>query len=40
MEFYTKYITQTLKDAIFMQYWQFKSFHIKQLKDVFETLPS
>ena len=39
LKFHTKYLIHTLKDAIFTQHWNFKSFYIQELIKVFETPP-
>ena len=39
LKFHTKYLTHTLKDAILIQPWHFKSSWIKELISVFETPP-
>ena len=36
LKFHTKYLTHTLKDVIFIKYWDFKSFQIYELICVFE----
>ena len=35
LKFHSKYLTHTLKDAIFIQFWKFKSSHIHKLECVF-----
>ena len=39
LKFHTKYLAQTLKDIIVVQYWKFKSFQTYKLVCIFETPP-
>ena len=39
LKFHTKYLTHTLKERIFIQYWKFRSFQIYKFVNVFETPP-
>ena len=39
LKFHTKYLTQTLKDVLFIDMWKFASFYIYELLSVFEMLP-
>ena len=38
-KFHTKYLTHTLKETIFIQYWKFRSSYIYEVVNIFETLP-
>ena len=39
LKFHSKYLIHTLKDMIFIQCWNFKSFNIEELIGIFETPP-
>ena len=39
LKFHTKYLTHTLKETIFIQYWKFRRSQIYELINVFETPP-
>ena len=39
LKFHTKYLTHTLKDNIFVKYWNFQSSYSKELISIFETPP-
>ena len=39
LKLYTKYLTHTLKETIFIPYWKFTSSQIYKLVNIFEPLP-